>query len=90
MEKQKFAKHVAQELNRASARNAFDQLVLVAPAHTLHEIHERLDTTTLAKMVDTLQKDLTKVPDSELARHLDEWAQCDEAPVERGRRKETP
>lgn len=74
MEKRRFAGQVADEINRGSAQNAFDHLVLVAPAHTLHEIRERLDATTSAKMVGTLQKDLTKVPDHELAAHLDEWA----------------
>jgi len=74
MEKQKFAHQVAHEINRVSADGAFDQLVLVAPAHTLNEIRDELDTTTAARLVGTLQKDLTKVPDHELASHLDEWA----------------
>jgi len=74
MEKQKFAHQIADEINRASAKGAFDQLVLVAPAHTLNEIRDKLDTTTAAKLVGTLQKDLIKVPDHELAPHLDEWA----------------
>ena len=74
MEKQKFAHQVADEINRASAQGVFDQVVLVAPAHTLKEIRDKLDTTTAAKLVGTLQKDLTGVPDHELAPHLDEWA----------------
>jgi len=73
MEKQKFARSVAEEINRASAQESFDRLVLVAPAHTLKEIRHELDTTTAAKLVGTLQKDLVKVPDHELAPHLDEW-----------------
>jgi protein required for attachment to host cells len=72
MEKEKFARSVAQEINRASAQGAFDHLVLVAPAHTLSEIRDELDTTAAAKVVGTLQKDLVKVPDHELAPHLDE------------------
>lgn len=74
MEKEKFAHQVAREINRSSAQGAFDQIVLVAPAHTLKEIREKLDTTTAARLVGTLQKDLIKVPDHELAPHLDEWA----------------
>ena len=74
MEKQEFAHQVADEINRASAQGVFDQVVLVAPAHTLKEIRDKLDTTTAAKLVGTLQKDLTKVPDHELGPHLDEWA----------------
>src|SRR5213594_4365661 len=72
MEKQKFAHQVAHEINRASAQGAFEQVVLVAPAHTLKEIRDKLDTTTAAKLVGTLQKDLIRVPDHELAPHLDE------------------
>ena len=74
MEKQKFAHQVAHEINLASAQRAFDEVVLVAPAHTLKEIRDKLDTTTAAKLVGTLQKDLIRVPDHELAPHLDEWA----------------
>src|SRR5207244_9886840 len=74
MEKQKFAQQVAHEINRASAEGAFDELVLVAPAHTLKEIRDQLDTTTAARLVGTLQKDLTRVPDHALAPRLDEWA----------------
>lgn len=74
MEKQKFERQVAREINRASALGAFDDLVLVAPAHALNEIRDELDTTTAAKLVGTLQKDLIKVPDHELSPHLDEWA----------------
>ena len=74
MEKQKFAHQVAHEINRASTQEAFDHLVLVAPAHTMNEIRNELDTTTGAKLIGQLQKDLIKVPDHELATHLDEWA----------------
>lgn len=73
MEKQRFARHIAQEMNRASADGAFEQLVLVAPAHTLNDIRNELDATTAAKVVGTLQKDLTKVPDHELAPHMGAW-----------------
>lgn len=73
MEKQKFAHQVAQEVNRASAHGEFEAVVLVAPAHTLNEIRKELDATTAAKLIGTLQKDLTGVPDHELAPHLGEW-----------------
>jgi protein required for attachment to host cells len=73
MEKRKFAHQVAHEINRASAQEAFDDVVLVAPAHTLNEIRNELDATTAAKLIGSLQKDLIKVPDHELAPHLHEW-----------------
>jgi len=74
MDKQKFAHQIAQDINHASARGDFDSVVLVAPAETLNEIRDALDTATTAKVIGTLRKDLTKVPDHELARHLDTWA----------------
>ena len=77
MEKQKFAHQVALEINSASDQGAFDQLVLVAPAHTLNEIRSKLNTPTVKKLIGTLQKDLTRVPDHELAPHLNEWTSRD-------------
>lgn len=74
MEKQRFARQVGKEINRVSAQRVFDQLVLVAAAHTLNGIRDELDSTTAARLVGTLQRDLTKVPDHELAPHLDAWA----------------
>ena len=72
LEKEKFAHQLAEEINRASAQGAFDRLLLVAPARTLNEIRSKLDATTAAKLLGTLQKNLTGVPDHELAPHLDE------------------
>jgi protein required for attachment to host cells len=74
MAKLKFAEKVAHEINRASGQGAFDRLVVVALPHTLNEIRAQLDATTAAKLAGTLQKDLIKVPDHELAPHLNEWA----------------
>src|SRR5262245_7304872 len=73
LEKEDFAHRLANEINRASAQGAFDQFLLVAPAHTLIEIRDKLDTTTASKLLGTLQKNLTGVPDHELASHLEEW-----------------
>jgi protein required for attachment to host cells len=74
MEKRRFAHLVAREVERASAEGAFDHLVVVAPAHTLNGIRNELNATTAAKVVGTLRKDLTRVPDHELPPHLTEWA----------------
>lgn len=74
LEKEKFAHRVADEINRASAQGAFDQVVLVAPTRTLKGIRDKLDTKTAAKLTGTMKKDLIKVPDHELAPHLGKWA----------------
>ena len=70
-EKVKFAQAVAAQLNAATA--TFDELVVVAPAHTLAAIRKDLDTASDAKIVGTLQKDLVKTPDAELWPHVRHW-----------------
>ncbi len=70
LEKVKFAHYVARQLNEAAAAGRFDELVVVAPSHTLNGIREHLDTTTAAMVVGTLAKDLVKTPDHELWPHL--------------------
>ena len=73
LEKEKFAGHVARELNQAAAKGAFEELVLVAPPHSLKAIEGGLDTTTRARLVGSLAKDLVKTPDHELWPHVREW-----------------
>jgi protein required for attachment to host cells len=69
-EKQNFVNQVAAVLNAANTRDEFDALVLVAPAHALGDLHQALDAPTQRKITAQLQKDLTKVPDADLAEHL--------------------
>ncbi len=71
--KEKFAHAVADRLNTAAAAGAFDELVVVAPSHTLSAIRQQLDTATDAKIIGTLQKDLLKIPDDELWQHVRHW-----------------
>jgi protein required for attachment to host cells len=73
MEKQKFARLVAEQLDAASARGDFDELVLAAPPRALRELREALDAATVAKLVGTLEKDLVKTTNHELRLHLREW-----------------
>ncbi len=73
MEKTRFAQMVGERVKQDSTADAFNELVLVAPAPVLHEIMEQLDPPTKAKLLGTLAKDLTKVPDHELWPHLKEW-----------------
>ena len=80
MEKEKFARFVAEQLNAAAARDAFDELLLVAPARALHELREALDTATAAKLVGTLEKDLVKTPDHELSPHVRDWVSPERRP----------
>jgi len=75
MEKSRFIHLVAERLNQESAQGSFDHLVLVTPPHLIHDLREALDAPTKAKLVGTLNKDLIKTPDEDLAEHLAEWRQ---------------
>jgi len=69
-DKRSFAHAVAAAVNLASAQDEFDSLVLVAPTHVLADLRQALDASTQRKITRQLQKDLTKVPDADLAEHL--------------------
>ena len=69
-EKQRFIAEVAASLNAASAEGAFGRLVLIAPAHALADLKAGLDAATAAKVAGELQKDLTNMPDADLAGRL--------------------
>ena len=73
MEKERFVRLVAEEINAASARGEFDELLLVAPTRALSELREALDAAAEAKLVGVLDKDLVKTPDHELWPHVREW-----------------
>jgi len=73
IEKKTFAQFVARQLCLAAANDAFDRLVLVAPAHVLNDIETALDEPTLQKVVGRLAKDVVKVPNYALSRHLHQW-----------------
>ena len=65
-----FARHVAQTLNSDKEVASCDALVLVALSHTLAELRGGLSTEMAKKVATTLAKDLTKVPDADLPKHL--------------------
>jgi len=65
-----FAQQVASHLNAASAKGAFDELVLYAAPRALATLRSALDDTTRAKVKAEFAKDLTKVPLAELPHHF--------------------
>ena len=69
-DKRNFVHEVATALNEASTRDEFDRLILVAPAHALGELSRALDAPTQRKIAAQLQKDLTNVPNADLAKHF--------------------
>lgn len=73
MEKDRFLRFVADQLNEASAYGEFDELVIVAPPRALGELRTGLDGGTAKKLIGALEKDLVKTPDHELLPHLRQW-----------------
>lgn len=70
-----FLQTLAEQMNAAAAAGEYDRLVLVAPAHALHDLRAALDGLAASRLEGTLGKDVVKVPDGELAQHLDAfWA----------------
>ena len=61
---------VAEEKEAQHCRNQFDQLVLIAPPGVLTELKQKLSKPIAKIVVSDLQKDLTKVPDHDLAKHI--------------------
>ena len=71
---QRFAALVAARVNAELPRLGAVRVVLVAPPRTLHALEAGLDPAVLQRLVERLAKDLTKVPDEDLAEHLPELA----------------
>jgi protein required for attachment to host cells len=68
--KEDFIRAVAADLAALHKQGKFDELVLIAPAGVLTELRDALAKPTAGIVVKELQKDLTKVPDHDLASHL--------------------
>ena len=67
-----FAAEIARELTRLTQGGAFGRLVLVAPSRMLHALREALKPPVAGLVVGALAKDLTKLPQLELEKALDE------------------
>jgi protein required for attachment to host cells len=68
--KEDFIRTVADTLAAELKDSKFDELVLVAPPGVIAELKDSLSNSTAKAVVKELHKDLTKVPDHELTRHL--------------------
>jgi len=71
--KHEFAEMVGSKLCTETALKEFDRVLLVAPAPILADIQKSLDAAVAGKVIGTVAKDLTKVPDNELQPHLQDW-----------------
>jgi protein required for attachment to host cells len=71
--KAEFARSVAARLNEIATAGGFEQLVLVAPAHTLSTIEAALTALARQRLIGRLAKDLVKTPDDALWPHVRDW-----------------
>ena len=69
-EKHQFAKRMAELLEDAAKRKAFDRLVLVAPPQALGDLRAELGRHAKEKVTGELDKDLTHVAIHDLPGHL--------------------
>ena len=68
--KEDFIALVAEDIEAGHGRDQFDRLVLIAPPRVLTELKQKLSKPIAKMVVSDLQKDLTKVPDHDLAKHI--------------------
>lgn len=66
-----FARDVAKWLDDQAA--SFDQLVIVAPGHTIHDLRAALGHVAAGKVTETETKDIVKLPIVERDAHLARW-----------------
>jgi len=68
--KAEFARSLVETLDGKLAQGAFDRLIVVAPPQALGDLRRHFSGALKACLMAELHKDLTKVPDSEIASHL--------------------
>lgn len=68
--KEIFARQLVTHLEKALAKQAFERLVVVAPAKTLGDIRAALPKDLAARLTGELAKDLTKIRNDDMAEHL--------------------
>ena len=65
-----FAIQIAAKLDSALKSDSYDRLVLVAPAHMLGDLRRAITPEVRKVILGEVSKDLTKVPNNEIAGHL--------------------
>jgi protein required for attachment to host cells len=68
--KELFAKSVAEALEQAALEKKYEALILAAPAQTLGDLRAHLGKHAGALVAAEISKDLTNLPDHEIAAHL--------------------
>jgi protein required for attachment to host cells len=66
-----FARHLADELERAAAMGRYDRLLLVAPPVFLGDLRKALGAVARQRLCGSLDKDIAQAPLSVIIRQLD-------------------
>jgi protein required for attachment to host cells len=66
----KFMQAIAADLRQDERIGGFDNLVIIAPAKLLKVLRGSLPPALASKLVESIDKDLTGIPDGDLYRHL--------------------
>ncbi len=69
--KRDFAKEIAELLDVKLGQHQFDELVVVAAPVTLGDLRRALSDAVKLTIIAEVSKDLTKVPNDEVMRHID-------------------
>ncbi len=70
-QKERFAKDMAEVVNKAASQNAFDKLVIAAPPKALGDLRDHLNKPAQERLSGEVHKDLTHIEKlSELEPHL--------------------
>jgi protein required for attachment to host cells len=72
IEKTRFAKDVAAELDKAAQRNAYDRLVLIAPPKVLGDLRSTLSKPARERVHAEIDKDLTTQSRDAIVKHVGE------------------
>lgn len=70
--KRDFARIIAEALEDSLHLKHFDRLVVVAPPVTLGDLRTALSEAVKASVIAEVAMDLTKIPNSEVARHIED------------------
>ena len=68
-----FARGLAEEINGAAERKAFDRLVIAAPSKIMGELRGSLNQGAKKKLKAELTKDLTNTPTIELPAYFKDF-----------------
>lgn len=69
--KRDFATHLAELMDVKAGANAFERLVVVAPAVTMGDLRSALSRRVSELVVAEIVSDLTKVPDVDILNHIE-------------------